>query len=198
MDYARAVVEFFVKRREKGSATSAADEQVLLRWESEGVPVGVVFAGVDQAFARKAEPPKSLSECGRWVRAAHKKWAGGSHIESVLAEGRSVSGSNSQSPDALDSWIDELRERETRGHPALRKAAGEIRRELELLSADDFELGVLTFVDQAVAEAALEQLPEPERGEVLEEAEGALAGRPMSGLAWAGARAREIIRILGK
>ena len=75
MDYARAIVEHFVRLRGKGAAVSAADEALLLSWESMEIPLDVVLEGVDSAFDRKREPPKSLSECGRWVRAGYKKWS---------------------------------------------------------------------------------------------------------------------------
>ena len=75
MDYARAIVEHFVVLRGKGSAVSSADEALLLGWERDGFPLEIVLEGIDLAYERKREPPKSLTECGRWVRAGFKKWS---------------------------------------------------------------------------------------------------------------------------
>jgi hypothetical protein len=77
VDYARAIVEHFVVLRGKGSAVSSADEGLLLGWERDGFPLEIVLDGIDQAFDRKTDPPKSLTECGRWVRSQFKKWSGG-------------------------------------------------------------------------------------------------------------------------
>ena len=61
--------------RGKGSAVSSADEWLLLGWERDGFPLDIVLEGIDQAFERKTDPPKSLTECGRWVRSGYKKWS---------------------------------------------------------------------------------------------------------------------------
>ena len=73
-DYARAIYEHFVETRGKGVSLSSADAHLLLTWEAEDVPLHVVLLGVDRAFDRKAEPPKSLKECKRFVTHELKAW----------------------------------------------------------------------------------------------------------------------------
>ena len=73
-DYARAVYEHFVEARGKGVSLSSADAHLLLKWEADDVPLHVVLLGVDRAFDRKAEPPKSLKECKRFVTHELKAW----------------------------------------------------------------------------------------------------------------------------
>lgn len=221
MDYATAVVEFFVERRGKGSALSSADEQTLLGWEAAGIPLSVVFAGVDAAFERKAEPPTSLGECNRWVKAGFKKWSGGALLEPARHSGASEPGTEAgttraDAPGAggeriadgeqggggeatavLERLLDELDLRARTGHAALREATADVCLELsELSAAGGLELGLLAVVDEAIAESALARLAEDEREAVVRAAEARLAARSMSGAAWAAARAREIIETL--
>lgn len=206
MDYARAVVEFFVEKRSKGTAISAADEHLLLSWEDDGIPASVVFAGIDRAFERKSEAPKSLSDCSRWVKAAYKKWAGGAELEaaahSVDADDGSTPDAGAASPatpsrSALDEALDELRRRCESGAPALRDATRAVLSELETLGRSG-KVGpeVLAVIDEAIAEGALQRLDAAERRRIEEAADAWLRGRSMSGAAWAAARAREIIRSL--
>lgn len=102
-DFARAIIEAFAARRERGSAVSAVDEQLLLDWELQGMPVVVVLEGIDTAFERKSTPPKSLQECGRWVRAAFARWTGemaaGHDTTAVGVDGPSASGGGASGDD---------------------------------------------------------------------------------------------------
>lgn len=207
MDFARAVVEFFVERRGKGSAISSADEQLVMQWEEAGVPVSVVFAGIDTAFDRKSEAPKSLSDCKRWVTAAFKKWSGGDKLEAsayaapdtVIAARRSEEASDSGAE--TRSWeqrlVDELVERAATARPEMRDATASVVAELrELIARGGLTPDVVSVVDEAIAEAALAALQPGERARVVAEAERAIGGRAMSGPAWAAARAREVLRTL--
>jgi hypothetical protein len=74
-DFARIVVDAFVMRREHGSAVSSLDQALVLKWERQGVPLGVVLDAVDEAFRKRREPPASLTDCARQVQAAFAKWA---------------------------------------------------------------------------------------------------------------------------
>lgn len=200
MDYADAIVEFFLERRAKGTAISSADEQLVLRWEREGIPVSVVFAGVDQAFERKSEPPKSLSACGRWIRAAFKKWSGGDHLNTV--ERRAGARPEGEAPTAKD--VESQYDRELKrlaalresSEPALAAAAAELHDDLAALG-ESAATNVLSVVDEALAEAALERLPTARRLELIEAAEQPWRAERMSGEAWARARAAEVLRLLG-
>ncbi len=58
-------MEHFLAIRGKGCAVSSADEALLLGWESEGIPMDIVIDGIDLAFERKRDAPKSLQQCGR-------------------------------------------------------------------------------------------------------------------------------------
>lgn len=206
MDYARAIVEFFVERRGKGSAISSADEQLVLLWEGEGIPVPVVFAGIDTAFERKADPPKSLSDCGRWVKAAYRKWAGGDLLASAAHtttpgaaahDAPAASRPTPAVPTVEQALIAELEARAAIGHEALRAAVASVLAEIRDLAArGPLEPEVVAVVDEAIADAALERLPAPERTAIIATAEGRLAGRRMSGAAWAAARAKEIVHAL--
>lgn len=215
MDFARAVVEFFVERRGKGSAISSADEQLVMQWEEAGVPVSVVFAGIDTAFDRKSEAPKSLSDCKRWVTAAFKKWSGGDKLEAASRSGTgtgalpgatadATAGETTGAPDdagGTSSWeerfIGELVERAGAMRPEVRSATEVVVGELRaLIARGALTPDVITVVDEAIAESALAALDPGERARVVAEAERAIGGRAMSGAAWAAARAREVLRAL--
>jgi hypothetical protein len=210
VDFARAVVEFFVERRGKGSAISSADEQLVMQWEEAGVPVSVVFAGIDTAFDRKSEAPKSLSDCKRWVTAAFKKWSGGDKLEAASHSGTgagalpgATADATAGAPDDGDtsSWeerfIGELVERAGAMRPEVRSATEVVVGELRaLIARGALTPDLITVVDEAIAESALAALEPGERARVVAEAERAIGGRAMSGAAWAAARAREVLRAL--
>ncbi len=67
-DYALTVVEHFLALRGKGSAESSRDQVTIEAWEAAEVPVALVLDGISLAFERKRDKPKSVTECGRWVR----------------------------------------------------------------------------------------------------------------------------------
>lgn len=65
--YGRALFEYFVRRRGRGTDLSSQDVALLLRWEEDGVPEPWVVEGIDAAFAKLREAPASISECRRHV-----------------------------------------------------------------------------------------------------------------------------------
>lgn len=212
MDYAEAIVEFFVDRRGKGSAVSSADEQLVLLWERSDIPVSVVFAGIDQAFERKSEAPRSLSDCSRWIKSGYKKWVGGEHLATVsrkvgdMAGGRIdpdqlPSGRTPQAADAptrqtpLEEALNRLSELSKVQEPALAAAAQELHGDLIAMGTKVTD-SVLLVIDEALAEAALERLSRGQRVSVSVAAERPFDARKMSAVAWARARAHEVIRIL--
>jgi hypothetical protein len=68
-DYARQIATVFIDRRGRGTALSSADQQLLWQWERDGLSIDDVLRGIDEAFARKREPPASLRACRRWIEA---------------------------------------------------------------------------------------------------------------------------------
>lgn len=158
MDYARAAVEHFVRLRGKGTAVSAADEALLLSWEADGIPLEIVLEGVDTAFERKREAPKSLSECGRWVRAAFKKRAADDGTGTPSTERArpmvksELNGLPADTRDSLERW-------RKSSHAALREAAEEMWTELlaEVATVGVVPRELAEIVDEAVRLGALER-----------------------------------------
>lgn len=98
-DFARALTDAFVERRGRGSALSAADRHLADGWEADGVPLDVVLDGIDAAFERRRDAPRSLKDCKRWVTAAIKKWrASGSVVEGAGDFAASPSGAAPSTP----------------------------------------------------------------------------------------------------
>ena len=77
-DYFRAVEEQFVELRGAPLLLSPADYQVARRWWSDGVPLDVVRAALEETFVRRAERGderqiQSLRYCAHAVDAAWKR-----------------------------------------------------------------------------------------------------------------------------
>lgn len=67
-DYVQRVSDYFIERRGRGVAISSSDEDLLLRWERQGVPIVDVLHGIDLAFQSAKRPPRSLGEVRRYLK----------------------------------------------------------------------------------------------------------------------------------
>ena len=172
MDYARTVVEHFVVLRGKGSAVSSADEWLLLGWERDGFPLDIVLEGIDQAFERKTDPPKSLTECGRWVRSGYKKWSkdfdesaeppiatGGAEQKPSGGAEQKPSGEPAALPGLPPQHLKRLRKWRKSDFRPLREAAEEMWEDLVAQVAADGVISeeVTGIVDDAVRLLALDK-----------------------------------------
>ncbi len=186
-DFARSIVEYFVERRGKESAVSGADQHVIGNWEARDIPLEVVFEGIDGAFDRRKEPPKSLTDCGRFVTNAFKRWSRGAEEEADGTSADPVSvpattppgadpaarrptsdtGATTTAPTLAEGVLAALgRTASEHAHDAVRSAAAKTREELEEIIATDGELdaAILALVDDAVARWVLAGLdPESRR-----------------------------------
>ena len=69
-DYFATVAAHFITRRGRGLTLSSADLEIISAWEREGIPLGVVLRGIDDAFRRRpGDEIRSLAQC-RWTVAA--------------------------------------------------------------------------------------------------------------------------------
>ena len=72
-DYTVQIVNHFLHVRQRGAAISAVDQQLIMRWEAAELPLHVVLGGIDDAFTRLVDPPRSLVRCARFVSQRLKK-----------------------------------------------------------------------------------------------------------------------------
>jgi len=193
MDFAEGVVAYFVDLRGKGAGVSALDQHEILRWERDGVPLHVVLAGIDDAFARRKEPPKSVRDCKRWVTAQQKLWttrAGNAALgvdapNPSRAVARAIdAGGWTQDRDAapavpavqqVATWLDacaaaaeDAARCSLEGRAALQAAAAALRTEVDAIVADEGALppALLLVIDDALAELVSRALPEAAQAQV--------------------------------
>jgi hypothetical protein len=176
IDFADAVIQYFVDLRAKGLTVSGIDQQTLLDWERRDVSLHIVLEGIDAAFARKKDPPKSLRECQRWVNAAAKKageatdakpadapaWPDPS--EATSEESASAPSPRDREAARTDAWLALLRGDDV----AVFSAAGtaliaEVTRRRSA-GADEIELGAV--LDDAFAVYAMRELPPSQAAEL--------------------------------
>lgn len=140
MDFAQRITGFFLARSGRATTLSAADQHYLLELEHAGVPFDVLVQGVEAAFAAKREPPRSLSECKRWITAARK--AAGAAETGAESGGAAPPGATTQAasappsgPSLRERILDRMRSMaETTAHPPVRRALEELHTEFaELL-----------------------------------------------------------------
>ncbi len=164
-DYARDIVEHFVERRERGSAISSADQQLVADWEARGVPLFCVIEGVDRAFERRREPPRALTQCRRWVHAAWRAWAADDADAESAGEPQPVAApapasSADPAPRSLAERARELLRVElaVARAPELRIALTTRAAEVEDIVADEGALDAVTAasLDEALAELVLD------------------------------------------
>lgn len=174
MDFADSVIAFFVDLRGKGASVSAIDQQQLLDWEREGVPLHLVLEGIEDAFARKSEPPKSVRECKRWVTKRWKAWKGGAPLDPIapapallaspLAEEAPVPG-----PRPFEERLDRrLRELASSNDHRLRNAADALAAELKELrkTSPALPTTLVPLLDVAFAMHLVMSLDEDERASI--------------------------------
>lgn len=193
MDFAEGVVAYFVDRRGKGASVSALDQHELLRWERDGVPMHVVLAGIDDAFARRKEPPKSVRDCKRWVTAQQKLWTAREGNASVAVDSPGPSREVARALDAggwrpvaapepaappeqqVMAWLaacDEAANARERGsddgRQALQAAVAALRTEVDSIVRDEGMLptAMLLVLDDALVELVQRGLPAPVQAEV--------------------------------
>ena len=177
MDYAECVIAVFVDLRAKGATVSAIDQEQLLTWEDEGVPVHAVLDGLHDAFARKSTPPKSIRECKRWVSKRAKAWAEGDTTPPAVAPLAESAPAEAAAPEPafavrLDERLGELCEA-----PApLGDAARALRDEVVQLRARQGPLSTATraLLDVALAMHIVNALPAPERAAIQARASAAI------------------------
>lgn len=165
-DYARDIVEHFLERRERGSAISSADQQLVADWEARGVPLFCVIEGVERAFERRREPPRALTQCRRWVHAAWRAWAADDADADGVDAGAAPSAPHETAP-SVDAAPEPLaaRAREllrvelaVARAPELRIALTTLAAEVEEIVADEGGLDAVTAasLDEALAELVLD------------------------------------------
>lgn len=173
MDYAEGIIEYFVDLRGKGATVSSLDQQTVLAWEVAGVPLAAVLDGIDDAFTRKAEPPKSIRDCKRWVtkqaktQAARQGTAPTARDAAAAAVARAID-AGGWDPAAADqsatspaevarAWLDAL----ARSHDArLQRAVASLTAEVEQVIAQEGALpeAMLDVLDDALAALLLGEL----------------------------------------
>ena len=72
-NYAQTVVDHMVRARAKGASLSGTDEQYIFELEEVlHVPLHAVLKGIDDAFQRRTDPPRSLRQCKKWIMSAFR------------------------------------------------------------------------------------------------------------------------------
>ncbi len=156
-------MEHFLAIRGKGCAVSSADEALLLGWESEGIPMDIVIDGIDLAFERKRDAPKSLQQCGRWIKQLYKKWAdeAGQVVEKKQTATAGWSGSTGSSSQTLPGLSDKHRHQLMRWRKhtltPLRQAADAMWTDLQSQAESD---GVITEEVASIIEDAVRMMAE--------------------------------------
>lgn len=181
MDYAEGIIEYFVDLRGKGATVSALDQQEILAWERADVPLAAVLDGIDAAFARKAEPPKSVRDCKRWVTKQAKLHATRSGVapaaaadaaQQAVARAVDAGGWEQRAPaevtaaaDVARRWLLALGEE---ADPRIHRAAVALREEVESVIQADGSLpdAMLAVLEDALATLLLAELDAPDAASV--------------------------------
>lgn len=194
-DYAESIVAFFVARRGRGASLSATDQALLSDWEAAGLPVDVVVLGVGRAFDALRQPPRSLSECRRWVTAAAKAHAQQNEAPAANAETHTPSAEPAPlapdeattvvvipAPGAVESdpVLTVLKRLcvtadDARVVQALQELAEDVR---ALLEDGPLTSEVLAVLDQTLVEGFLALLPTREQERASVEIDAAVAADP--------------------
>ena len=162
-DFVRTLVEYFLERRERGAAISGADQHLLRLWAS----IGAVRAGIDAAFDRRSDPPRSLKDCGRWVRAEIRREREPTAIDEVFgSDARTMPTARME-----DEVLDRIRTlRDAEADHARREALDELYRDLDdiLLTEGAIDADTLALLDEALVEAVIVRLEPAAREAVFE------------------------------
>lgn len=145
-DFARALADGFVERRGRGSALSAADRHLADQWEADGAPLDVVLAGIDAAFERRRDAPRSLKDCKRWVNAAIKRWREEGMSPAPAADDDVRCGSAPSHPERLQPA--------ERARPSSGRTGGDVTSSVAPAAPDAHAMRVLEAVRSARAAAS--------------------------------------------
>jgi hypothetical protein len=209
-DYVRDVFAYFTTRRARGTDLSAIDEELLLSWEREGVPLAWVIEGIDHTFARLVEPPASLAECAASVRRIIR-----AHGQAVASGGGRQAPAPVETTDAAPptlapasaAWLTDepdvvrrLRERAARLDGLLAAAHEEVLQQWRALpDAEAVDAERLAELDERVEAALLARLDAAQLREVSDEAATQLRaeGRVGDPRATRRARSRALRQVTG-
>jgi len=81
MNYVTEVANTFIKRRGTVLFLSPLDQQMILDWQTEGIPLHIVCRAIDDVFNYRDQLPKkkrravrTISYCAEEVEAAFSEW----------------------------------------------------------------------------------------------------------------------------
>jgi hypothetical protein len=176
--YYAAAEAAFIRRRGTPFLLSPKDFALLKEWRALGVPLEVVEAGIDEAFARREERRavgrvNSLSYCRDAVLEA---WERRAETARGKAAGATADPDVQSGLASLSQRLEDVRSR----RPDLAVPLDSALRSLSRLSASGKPAGEveasLARLDRRLARELSESLPERERSELAADVERQLAG----------------------